>query len=333
MSNRAIATVLAALAAGFLFADDVPFVWDSWFNEDYSGINVSTWADTAGTWTRSASDGSSIEELNGERYLQVGANPGDLRFSAPSSSGSYKPVCVDSHMTFVASRNGEEYASAPTDSYAGLILRMTETENATNLTFVGWTARNWTELSSPDVTPAEDTYFDVRIELDLSVRPNKVRYSVDGHVLAAADGATWLDANTSGRGNKAYNANDNVKDHVHHVVFCGTGRVGAFSGKQASTIAPRATVAFDSSVQRQAGLDNRAARHSGVRFVGQQPRGGRQHALVRRHAERRRHGRHAPLRVAARGQRVQPLRRRPRDDGRLHRDRRGLRPLADRGGV
>ena len=251
MSYRSIFTGLAVVAAGALFADDVPFVWDSWFNEDYSGINVSTWADTAGTWTRSASDGSSIEELNGERYLQVGANPGDLRFSAPSSSGSYKPVCVDSHMTFVASRNGEEYASAPTDSYAGLILRMTETENATNLTFVGWTARNWTELSSPDVVPAEDTYFDVRIELDLSVRPNKVRYSVDGHVLAAADGSTWLDANTSGRGNKAYSANDNVKDHVHHVVFCGTGRVGAFSGKQASTIAPRATVAFDSSVSNR----------------------------------------------------------------------------------
>ena len=251
MSYRAIATGLAALAAGFLSADDVPFVWNSWFNEDYSGIDAATWADTAGTWTRSTSDGSSIEELNGERYLQVGAAPGDLRFSAPSSSGSYKPVCVDSHMTFVASRNGEEYASAPTDSYAGLILRMTETENATNLTFVGWTARNWTELSSPDVTPAEDTYFDVRIELDLSVRPNKVRYSVDGHVLAAADGSTWLDANTSGRGNKAYGANDNVKDHVHHVVFCGTGRVGAFSGKQASTIAPRATVAFDASVSNR----------------------------------------------------------------------------------
>ena len=115
MSYRSIFTGLAVVAAAALSADDVPFVWDSWFHEDYSGINVSTWADTAGTWTRSAQDGSSIEELNGVRYLQVGAAPGDLRFSAPASSGSYKPVCVDSHMTFVASRNGEEYASAPTD--------------------------------------------------------------------------------------------------------------------------------------------------------------------------------------------------------------------------
>ena len=69
MSYRAIAMGLAALAAGFLSADDVPFVWNSWFNEDFSGINASTWVDTAGTWTRSATDGSSIEELNGERYL------------------------------------------------------------------------------------------------------------------------------------------------------------------------------------------------------------------------------------------------------------------------
>ena len=245
MSYRAIATGLAAFAVGILSADDVPFVWNSWFNEDYSGINVSTWADTAGTWTRSTQDGSSIEELNGERYLQVGAGPGDLRFSAPTSSGSNKPVRVDSRMTFIACRNGEEYASAPTDSYAGLILRRTETETATNLVFVGWTARNWTEVSSPDVVPAEDTYFDVRIELDLSVRPNKVRYTVNGHVLATTDGSTWLDANTSGRGNKAYNANDYVKDHVHHVVFCGTGRVGTFSGQQATAKASRATVAFD----------------------------------------------------------------------------------------
>ena len=87
MSYRSIFTGLAVVAAAALPADDVPFVWDSWFNEDYSGINVSTWADTAGTWTRSAQDGSSIEELNGERYLQVGAAPGDLRFSAPTSSG------------------------------------------------------------------------------------------------------------------------------------------------------------------------------------------------------------------------------------------------------
>ena len=89
MFYRIIFTSLAVLSAGFVSADDIPFVWDSWFNEDYSGINAATWADTAGTWTRSAQDQSSIEELNGERYLQVGANPGDLRFSAPASSDSY----------------------------------------------------------------------------------------------------------------------------------------------------------------------------------------------------------------------------------------------------
>ena len=94
MSYRAIATGLAAIATGFLSADDVPFVWNSWFSEDYSGLNASTWADSAGNWTRSAQDQSSIEEENGVRYLQVCAAPGDLRFSAPTSSGSYKPVRV-----------------------------------------------------------------------------------------------------------------------------------------------------------------------------------------------------------------------------------------------
>ena len=245
MSYRAITAGLAALAAGLLSAEDVSFVWNSWFAEDYSGLNAATWADSSGTWTRSAQDQSSLEEENGQRYLQVCAGPSDLRFTAPTRSSSYKPVRVDTRMTFVACRDGEEYAAAPTDSYAGLILRRTETAAGTNLIFVGWTARNWTEISSPDVAPEEEKYYDVRIELDLSVRPNKVRYSVDGHLLAAADGATWLDANTSGRGNKAYSANDNVKDHVHHVVFCGTGRVGAFSGQQAAAKTPRATVAFD----------------------------------------------------------------------------------------
>ena len=86
MSYRSIFTGLAVVAAAALPADDVPFVWNDWFNEDYSGINAATWADTAGTWTRSAQDGSSIEELNGERYLQVSAAPGDLRFSTPASS-------------------------------------------------------------------------------------------------------------------------------------------------------------------------------------------------------------------------------------------------------
>ena len=144
MSYRSIFTGLAVVAAGALFADDVPFVWNNWFTEDYSGLNATTWADTAGTWTRSAQDQSSLEEENGQRYLQVGAGPNDLKFTAPTSSGAYKPVCVDSRMTFIACRNGEEYASAPTDSYAGLILRRTETATATNLVFAGWTARNWT---------------------------------------------------------------------------------------------------------------------------------------------------------------------------------------------
>jgi len=260
MTYRAITAGLASLAAGLLPAEDAPFAWNSWFAEDYSGLDASTWSDTAGTWTRTAQDQSSIEEENGQRYLQVGAGPNDLRFTAPTRSGSSKPVCIDSRMTFVACRNGEEYAAAPTDSYAGLIMRLTEAENATNLVFAGWTARNWTVVSSPDVAPEEERYYDVRIELDLSVRPNKVRYTVDGHVLAAADGATWLDANTSGRGNKAYNANDNVKDHVHHVLFRGTGRVGAFSGKQAAAKTPRAAVTFDSSVS------NRVAAGSAISF-------------------------------------------------------------------
>ena len=149
MSHRIIFTILAVFAARVVFADDIPFVWNSWFTEDYSGLNASTWADTAGTWTRSAQDQSSLEEENGQRYLQVGAGPNDLKFTAPTTSGAYKPVCVDSRMTFIACRNGEEYASAPTDSYAGLILRRTETENATNLVFAGWTARNWTDAPRP----------------------------------------------------------------------------------------------------------------------------------------------------------------------------------------
>ena len=74
MSYRIIFIVLAVLSVGFVSADDAPFVWNNWFSEDYSGINTSTWADTAGTWTRSAQDQSSIEEDNGTRYLQVGAS-------------------------------------------------------------------------------------------------------------------------------------------------------------------------------------------------------------------------------------------------------------------
>ena len=91
MSYRSIFTSLAVAVAGALVADDVPFVWNNWFTEDYSGLNATTWADTAGTWTRTAQDQSSLEEENGQRYLQVGAGPNDLKFTAPTSSGSYKP--------------------------------------------------------------------------------------------------------------------------------------------------------------------------------------------------------------------------------------------------
>ena len=57
-------------------------------------------------------------------------------------------------------------------------------------------------------------------------------------------------------------------------------------------------------VQRQAGYGQDAARGGRVRRADRRPRGVRHGADVRRHAQQRRHGRHAPLRVAARGQHV-----------------------------
>ena len=246
MPYRLIVPLAAVLSLSPILADDTPLEWSAWFTQDFSGLTTgASWTDSAGTWTKDANDATTLEDGPDGKYLQLNTRDADLQFTAVRQSASLKPVSFDMQMTFFACQDGEEYLRAPTDSYAAVVLRQTMAGAVTNFVFLGWTAQNWIALASPHVQPEEDRLYALHIDLDLSIKPNRVRYSIDGHVLRDAEGHDWFDANTSFRGNAAYSANDLSQDHVRHVVFSGGGKVGRFSGQEATQKTPRARIAFD----------------------------------------------------------------------------------------
>ena len=243
------AACLALLSGLSAVGAETATVQSTWFDETYKSFKVERadkWVTSAGAWRKTATDATVYS--NAVMHLDTRGNdfllePGPYRKSAKNQA-----VKVTSRMTFVACRDGEEWSYTNAIPHAAIAMRYVPETDA--LTFIGWkTTRDgsvikgrWLDLSAPGVTPVENTYYDVTIDSDYSCVPTRVRYSVNGQVLAAADGETWfsarggsLDPSQAGKQNK----------YATYVGFRGRGEVGQVTGVQTAATAARATVAFN----------------------------------------------------------------------------------------
>ena len=220
-----------------------------WFDETYTSFKVERadkWVTDAGAWRRSATDQTVFS--NQVMHLDTRGNDFLLEPGPYRTSTKNQAVAVTSRMTFVACRDGEEWSYTNATPHAAIAMRyVAETDS---LTFIGWKATRdgsvikgrWLDLSAPGVTPVENTYYDVTIDSDYSCIPTRVRYSVNGQVLASADGETWF----SSRGGSLDPSQATKQNkYAKYVGFRGRGEVGRVTGVQTAARAARATVAFN----------------------------------------------------------------------------------------
>ena len=238
-----------------------------WFDETYTSLKVERddkWVTSAGAWRKSSvsdrtvySDSVMHLDTRGNDFLlEPGTKP------AYRTSATNAAVSVTSRMTFVACRDGEEWGCTNAIPHAAIAMRhVAETDT---LTFIGWkTTRDgnvikgrWLDLSAPGVTPVEDTYYDVTIDSDYSCIPTRVRYSVDGHVLAAADGETWFSSRAGSPtrdGSLDPSQATKQNKYAKYVGFRGRGEVRQVRGVQRTATAARATVAFNALARPRPG--------------------------------------------------------------------------------
>lgn len=219
-----------------------------WFDEDWSGFaptSSTTWSTDAGVWTKSASD-ASVGSSTGVVYQTHGT---ELKFQAQRGGTARKSaknalVKVASRMSFTAYGGREEQQVDASGRQAALALR----HKIGGPVFIGWRTTYdtsvvkgyWTELSAPGLVPREGRLYDVLVETDYACTPTRVRYSVDGHILADATGETWFSLGSTTK-------------QASTIGFRGEGLIASLAATEAGARTARATVNFGKLAAPRAG--------------------------------------------------------------------------------
>ena len=237
-------TLAAAVATTMAFAGGAHQEPSELFTESYSGLSQVSelgWTTTAGTWTKAdSSDGSSFDASG----IELATDCNLLAFKAKTTAALSSLTHLAGRMTFSPCMEGDEYWITNSVQQAALSMRLT---NGVPV-FIGWrTTRDtsvvkgyWTELSAPGVEPVADREYDYAVDLDYSCTPTRVRYSIDGKVLADAKGATWFSIQSATK-------------KMSSLGFWGDGRVGSFSVTLEKPRTERATVGFAKMGRLKAG--------------------------------------------------------------------------------
>lgn len=257
MRTRIIPFACVAAAASLSVLADVDHqAAKSWFNETYSNfveVRSNKWTTSAGTWRKdSGRDNSSYVGGDGQASVKLDTRGDELKFTPTAGYKRNQLMRLDCRMSFTACRYGETAPMTNLNMQASIGMR--EKEDGA-LTFIGWKSTRdgsvlkgrWIDLSAAEVTPAEETMYDVTVETDYRCVPTRVRYSVDGKILSDAEGTSWFSTRST------LNPESNQAKHPNTVGFCGSGVVGNFSATFATNRVPRATVEFDALLRAQVG--------------------------------------------------------------------------------
>ena len=241
---KTVLTFAAVFTTTLSFAGGAHQAPSDWFAEDYSGLSQTSdvkWTTSAGTWTKASALDKSTFDASGVR---LSTDEKDLAFKAKSSADSSSLTRLVGRMSFSACMDGDEYRVTNTIPQAALSMRLT---NGVPV-FIGWrTTRDtsvvkgyWTELSAPGFEPTDGGEYDYAVDLDYSCTPTRVRYSINGKVLADARGETWF-------------STKNTTKKMMSVSFWGDGHVGKFSATLEKPRQERATVKFAKRTRPVAG--------------------------------------------------------------------------------
>ena len=229
----------------------------TWFDETYQNfteVRSNKWTTSAGTWRKtSATDRTVHVSATGGDSLQLDTRGGEIQFEPTKKYAYNARMQLDADMTFTACRFGEEWNLTNFSHHAAIAMRLKE--DGETCTFIGWVSTRdsgnikgrWLELSADGLVAEEDRTYAVRVESDYSCVPTRIRYTVDGHVLADALGNTWFSSRSS------LGPDVTQKKHATKVGLRGKGTVGRITATEAVARVARAEVSFAAVSRPQAG--------------------------------------------------------------------------------
>ena len=257
ISLAKLAAVLSASLSLSAFGDGPLGDAATWFDETYQNfteVRSNKWTTSAGTWRKtSATDRTVHTSAAGGDSLQLDTRGGEIQFEPTKKYAYNARMQLDADMTFTACRFGEEWNLTNFSHHAAIAMRLKE--DGETCTFIGWISTRdsgnikgrWLELSADGLVAEEDRTYSVRVESDYSCVPTRIRYTVDGHVLADALGNTWFSSRSS------LGPDVTQKKHATKVGLRGKGTVGRITATEAVARVPRAEVSFAAVSRPQAG--------------------------------------------------------------------------------
>lgn len=274
MAALAFGCVHGALATNLsepsVFMDEQYTGWRSGSDIHYYD-NVGKWVhDLADASQYVANTGIVVNTLGHDLTLQkvIGTK------TAQSPTNAF--LTLNAKIAFTAYANGEEWDVANGQESAAISLKE-RTDGS--LTFIVVThlsqtwghekTMRWVEVSSGAVTPEENKFYEVKLEMDQSCRPPRTRYSVDGQVLADAEGKVWF-SNMPRQGVAGLEPDRAITNAVSVVGVNGGGMLGKFTLSVQTQLTARAavTIARQGSAAPGTPLSFTVAPHEGSSLVG-----------------------------------------------------------------
>ena len=219
----ALCAAVAVLAAGVRGAG-VEVSTNDWFSVDFEDYVLGPdWnlTDADGQWTRTVGDApgdhSTIADFGpqwGKGLDQAGSGTRAGYVASRACPAGTRQV-FDANVWFPAEVGLPESLTEEILTTSAVCLYLGE-----GGAFQIFTSDGWRPLRAEGFTPAAEAFHHVRVEIDYSVSPARLRVEVDGHVLADANGATWF-----------ARANPTRQDRAGEVGVCGTAKLDGFSAK------------------------------------------------------------------------------------------------------
>ena len=205
------------------------YVTNDWLTvdfEDYAVNSALPASDASGAWTKAVGGVYESSSMVVDFASEFGKGKG-LDQSGESTFAKYTATvarpegvrCLsDADMYFTLCKVPPESLTDQVLATATTAIFLYSGDAANN--FRIYTADGWIDVFAEGFEPANKTFHHVKLDIDYDATPARVRFTVDGHLLADANGSQWFDR-----------ANPSKTDMLTAVSVYGNTKLDGFSAK------------------------------------------------------------------------------------------------------
>ena len=205
------------------------YVTNDWLTVDFESYEVDKplpASDASGAWTKAVGgvyeSASSVADFASEfgkgKGLDQSGESTYAKYTATATRPDGIRCLFDADMYFTVCKVPPESLTDQVLATATTAIFLYSGDEANN--FRVYTADGWTDVFAEGFEPASKTFHHVTIDVDYDVTPARVRFTVDGHLLADANGVKWFNR-----------ANQSKTDLLTAVSVYGNTKLDGFSAK------------------------------------------------------------------------------------------------------